>query len=141
MDKEPKELVVQTDCGPITVQEYDDGIANGVKIFLNDTIVAMVDCYRKESTIAKRGLPTEVIITDSELDPKVDADEQIADYLSNKYGFCVNSFMYRINNDTIFAYKINWDTSDDDENPEARLLVYGPEGPDCDEPDQVITLN
>ena len=144
MDKELKEFVVQTDCGSITVREYDDDIANGVQIFLNDTIVAMVDCYRKDSTVAKRHLPTEVIITDLELDPKIDADEQIANYLSNKYEYCINSFMYRVNNDTILAYQIDWDTTnDDDTDPEARLLVYGPEGADneFDEPQQTILLN
>lgn len=75
---ENKELKIMTDCGEITVRPYDDGIANGVQIFLGDTIVAMVDCYRK---------------------------------------------------------------ADDEDIPEARLLVYGPEGPDFDEPKQIIPLN
>lgn len=142
MAKQVKEMHVQTDCGLITVQEYDDEVANGIKIFLGDTIVAMVDCYRKPSTIVKRDLPTKVIITDLKLSPARDTDEQIADYLSNKYGYCINSFQYCINNTTILAYQIDWDTTnDDDGDPEARLLVYGPEGPDCDEPQQCIPIN
>lgn len=77
-NKEIKELRVRTDCGEITVRPYDDECANGVQIFLGDTIVALVDCYRKTS---------------------------------------------------------------DDDLPEARLLVYGPEGPDFDEPTDIIRIN
>lgn len=76
--KEFKKIEVATDCGVITVEAYDDEIANGVKIFLGDTIVAMVDCYKK---------------------------------------------------------------TDNKDTPEARLLVYGPEGPDYDEPQDCIILN
>lgn len=143
MDKKLKEITVATDCGPITVQEYDDGIANGVHILFNGTIVAAVDCYRKESNQVKQHLPEEVIITDLKLDPTRDEDEQICDYLSNRYGYCIFAFGYsRYQDGTIRAYGIDWDTtSDDDEEPEARLLVYGPEGDECDEPNQVISLN
>lgn len=69
---------VNTDCGNIEIIPYDDGIANGVKIYLGDLLVAMVDCYRK--------------------------------------------------------------TDDKDIMPEARLLVYGEDNPDLDEPVDIILL-
>ena len=35
----------KTSAGQISVVSYDDGIAKGVKIFLGDAIVAMLDVY------------------------------------------------------------------------------------------------
>lgn len=133
-------LCVETDCGDIEVIPYDDGIANGIKIFLGDTLVAMVDCYRKP----KLDLPRSIKEVTLNIEEGEDEDEVIANYLSDTYGFCVKDFKYSIdktvNPNKIFIWAIDWDTSGSDE-PEARLLVYGPEGPDCDEPQQVIILN
>lgn len=135
-----KELKIQTDCGIITVQEYDDEIANGVKIFLGDTIVAMVDCYRKKQlpTVIQAWL-SEIIPGNGTIvdDDNVDMDELICNYLSDKYGYCVNSFRFERQGDLFQIFDINWDI----DIPEARLLVYGPEGPDCDEPQQCIPIN
>ena len=36
---------MKTSAGTITTQFYDDGIAKGIKIFLDDEIVAMLDVY------------------------------------------------------------------------------------------------
>lgn len=145
MDKKNfKEITVTTDCGVITVEEYDDGIANGIKIFLGDTIVAMVDCYRKREL---PDLPTTVEIAASAVQEDEDEDSlsiSLGNILSNLYGFCVYSFNFKKQGNIYKVTDINWDTSDDDENediPEARLLIYRGEEPDCDEPQQVIRIN
>ena len=39
---------IQTSAGKITTRFYDDGIAKGVQIHLNDEIVAMLDVYEDE---------------------------------------------------------------------------------------------
>ena len=36
---------MKTSAGVISTQFYDDGIAKGIQILLNDTIVAMLDVY------------------------------------------------------------------------------------------------
>lgn len=36
-------MIVNTDAGLLRVEEYNDGVARGVMISLNDDIVAMVD--------------------------------------------------------------------------------------------------
>lgn len=136
-----QELKVMTDCGEITVRPYDDEIANGVQIFLGDTIVAMVDCYRKAKPPE---LPTKVLIPISEITDDEDEDwisVSIGNVLSDKYGFCVFSFNYQKKEDVYEVTNIKWDTSDESETPEARLLVYGPEGPDFDEPTETIRIN
>lgn len=133
-------LCIETDCGDIEVIPYDDNIANGIKIFLGDTLVAMVDCYRKPVFDLPRSIK-EVILDIKEGENE---EEVIANYLSDTYGFCVNNFQFSIDKtispNKISIWNIEWDISGEDE-PEARLLVYGSEGVDCDEPQQVITLN
>lgn len=133
-------LCVETDCGDIEVIPYDDGIANGIKIFLGDTLVAMVDCYRKSVFNLPKNIKD--IVLDFEEDKN--EDEVITDYLSDTYGFCVNDCKFSIDKtikpNKVSVWDIEWDTSGEDE-PEARLLVYGPESPESDEPQQVITLN
>lgn len=132
-------LCVETDCGDIEIIPYDDGIANGVKIYLGDTLVCMVDCYRKPVFNLPRSLKDIVL----DIEEGEDADEAIADYLSDTYGFCVRDFSFSIDKtvtpNKITIWKIDWDTSGIDE-PEARLLVYGSD-PDLDEPQETIVLN
>ena len=36
---------MKTSAGIITTQFYDDGIAKGIKVYLDDEIVAMLDVY------------------------------------------------------------------------------------------------
>jgi hypothetical protein len=38
--------------------------------------------------------------------------EQISNFLSNMYGFCVNSYNYKIVEKTIYITNINWDTKE-----------------------------
>lgn len=131
-------LCVETDCGDIKVIPYDDGIANGVKIYLNDTLVCMVDCYRRPVYDLPRAIK-EIVL---DIEGGEDADEVVANYLSDTYGYCVRDFSFSIDKtvtpNKIFIWGIDWDTSGDD--PEARLLIYGSD-PDLDEPQQTITLN
>jgi hypothetical protein len=51
-------------------------------------------------------LPKKVLIPKDVLKDK--SYDAIADYLSDKFEFCVNSFVLRKN----YAIKIDWDTSD-----------------------------
>ena len=131
-------LCVETDCGDIEIIPYDDGIANGVKVYLNDTLVCMVDCYRRPD----RNLPRAVKDIILDIEEGEDEDEAVANYLSDTYGYCVNNFKSAIdktvNPNKVFVWGINWDTSG--EVPEARLLVYGKD-PDLDEPTDTIVLN
>lgn len=41
-------LVMKTSAGIITTNFYDDGIAKGIAILLNDNIVAMLDVYEAQ---------------------------------------------------------------------------------------------
>ena len=137
--KELKEFKLQTDCGEIVVREYDDGIANGVNIHFNGALVAAVDCYKNTE------LPTQVDLWLSELiketsyteDEAVDA--YLGDYLSGKYGYCINSFRFNRTGDKFHIYDIDWDQ----DVPEARLLIYNPAlmNEDCDKPTDYIELN
>lgn len=137
---ELKEMIVKTDCGEITVQEYDDGIANGVKIFLGDNMVAMVDCYRMSKYTT---LPTTARIPISEIKEK-DNDEWTAialgRILASEYGTDVEDLIFHKEGDLYIISDIKWDTSARG-IPEARLLIYGPDGPDFDEPQDVVHLN
>lgn len=133
--KEFKELTVQTDCGEIVVQEYDDGVANGVHILFEGVIVAAVDCYK---TTVNR-LPQEVAIPLEELD-KDNLEESVVIWLSSHFGFCIESVLFETTDTRVITSKIVWDIISTGE-PEARLLIYGPEGEDCDEPQDCIILN
>lgn len=130
-----KEIKVQTDCGKLLVEEFDDGRANGVNIYLNDTLVAVVDCYREIK------LPEEVNVWLSELimntayvEGEGEEEEFLLDYLSAKYGYCISSFKFLRTGDKFHAFDIVWDQ----DQPEARLLVYGPDG---EEPEDFFILN
>lgn len=131
MNKQFKELVVETDCGDVRVEEYDDGIANGIRIYLGDTVVAAVDCYRKTK------LPTQHVFDKVDFDLDEDLEEQVLNALSDGFGYCVNSCRFTIDGCYIVVTDIDWDQ----DLPEARLLVYGPEGHDNDEPQDCIVLN
>ena len=39
---------MKTSAGTITTRFYDDGIAKGIQILLNDNIVAMLDVYEAQ---------------------------------------------------------------------------------------------
>ena len=42
-----EKLEVKTDRGTLSAEEYDDGMANGLRISLDCEIIAMIDVYRK----------------------------------------------------------------------------------------------
>ncbi len=44
---EARALAVHTDRGVLKAKAYDDGIANGMHIWMGDEIIAAVDVYRK----------------------------------------------------------------------------------------------
>ena len=39
---------MKTKAGVITTRFYDDGIAKGIQVYLNDELVAMLDVYEDE---------------------------------------------------------------------------------------------
>jgi hypothetical protein len=39
---------MKTSAGEITTRFYDDGIAKGLQVYLNDELVAMLDVYEDE---------------------------------------------------------------------------------------------
>lgn len=131
-------LCVETDCGDIEIIPYDDGLANGVKVYLGDMLVCMVDCYRRPDWNLPRAIKNIVL----DIEEGEDEDEAIANYLSDTYGYCVNNFKFSIDKtvspNKVFVWGIDWDTSGED--PEARLLIYGKD-PDLDEPTDTIILN
>lgn len=57
-------------------------------------------------------LLTDIIIPLYLIDEEGDVDESIADYLSDTYGFCVNSFSFEKREEDYLCYDIDWDTSD-----------------------------
>ena len=60
-----------------------------------------------------KNLPDELTISrPSNLETDDDFDEYISDYLSDEYGFCVNSFNYEFDMTRIYISKINWDTTE-----------------------------
>ena len=48
-----------------------------------------------------------------EYSDKDEIEDAINDYLSDEYGFCVNSWEYEIESDVIFISNIDWDTDED----------------------------
>lgn len=60
----------------------------------------------------KLGLPNKVFIYFKSIDKEGDIDEDIANYLSNNYGFCVNNFVFNICTNGYEVYNINWDTKE-----------------------------
>ena len=66
-----------------------------------------------ETKAIRINLPSEVEINrPSNLETDDDFDEYISDYLSDEYGFCVNSFNYEFDMRKIYISNINWDTED-----------------------------
>lgn len=64
-------------------------------------------------------LPTTVVIPTAELMESADCedieeleDDDISDYLSDKYSFCINSFQFTIEPDNTTVTDIDWDLSD-----------------------------
>ena len=58
-------------------------------------------------------LPTEDEIgRPSNLETDDDFEEYISNYLSDEYGFCVNSFKFDFDTKKIYIYDIDWDTTE-----------------------------
>ena len=58
-------------------------------------------------------LPTEDEIgKPSNLETDDDFEEYISNYLSDEYGFCVNSFKFDFDTKKIYIYNIDWDTTE-----------------------------
>lgn len=140
-----KEIIMQqgetyrlkTKAGVIEIRPYDDGCAEGVHVCFDNDICAAIDCYKTVGAC----LPTTLLLDSDVIDGDgKDYDEAVCDYLSETYGFCIYSFKYELEpNGELKIWDIEWDTdAQEDERPEARLLVYGPYD---DEPRNCITLN
>ena len=48
----------------------------------------------------------------SNLETDDDFEEYISNYLSDEYGFCVNSFKFDFDTKKIYIYDIDWDTTE-----------------------------
>ena len=57
-------------------------------------------------------LPTEVEISRPDIEDIDEIEEYISDYLSDEYGFCVNSFKFDFDTKKIYIYDIDWDTTE-----------------------------
>ena len=58
-------------------------------------------------------LPKKIIIDNyNEKLSREELEEKILDGLSNEYGYCINSFTFKVKNNTIYVSNIDWDTTE-----------------------------
>lgn len=60
-----------------------------------------------------RNLPKEIIFDNyNENLSRDELEDKILDRLSDEYGYCINSFNFKVKGSTIYVNNINWDTSE-----------------------------
>ena len=70
------------------------------------------DYYCEEYNLPKR---VEILVSDLEVDDdllSIDSDEledMVVDYLSDKYGYCVEDYTYNIEDNKVIVFDIVWD--------------------------------
>jgi len=63
--------------------------------------------------MAKSRLPREIIFDNySENLSRDELEDKILNRLSDDYGYCVNSFNFRVEGNTIYVNNIDWDTTE-----------------------------
>lgn len=86
----------------------------------NETIYTLFEHYSfvKEDfwcNLTDDELPKSEVFDLADLEPYADHDELqdiIVDMLSNKYGYCVNKYQYKIVDNRVYITEIEWDTEE-----------------------------
>ena len=61
---------MKTSAGTITIRYYDDGIAKGVQILLDDTVVAMLDVF--EISVGEMEGEARVLVYNTDCDEPIE---------------------------------------------------------------------